>query len=287
MWHLRVGAGDENRTHSRLLGRQSPHLEDTRVEPPAGIEPAPRRYQRRARPSSYRGSRPCGDHPLGRALGLESRWRWRQRESNPPRVACKASLHPSAIPVVEPARVELALLRCQRSVLPLDDGPVVTVRWNRRESNPHPCLAKAVSSHWTTTPSLRAGKESNLVLRIWNPIGHLDLRPVRRARSPGALQRLVAVTIRSHWRDKPAATPVASRGISWSLLSESNALCSFRKRATGSTGGEIGEIDGNRTRVSWATTSCLSHSATISMSRGRENRTRRILLPKQAAHLGR
>ena len=47
----RVGGRTRASLHG---GRTTKHNVDP--EPPAGIEPAPRRYQRRARPSSYRGN---------------------------------------------------------------------------------------------------------------------------------------------------------------------------------------------------------------------------------------
>ena len=90
----------------------------------------------------------------------------------------------------------------------------------------------------------------------------------------------------SHARDRRAATPVASVGISLPRRDRA-CLARFRKPRASSRGREIWVIDRNRTGIARATFACLTtrpRPPYVSLRRRDRSRTCCSLFPKQAAY---
>jgi hypothetical protein len=115
-------------------------------EPPERIGLSSPAYQTGALPLSYRGKSWSGwvIHPLE---ARRNAW-WRRWESNPPRVACKASLCPSTFPI--------ARRPCQRTGHS-PSGVSPDDRWNQRESNSHFQLARLAHAHRVVAPMRKNG----------------------------------------------------------------------------------------------------------------------------------
>ena len=110
------------------------------------------------------------------------------RETTEPHPRCA---RPQANDLVRVERIELPFTASETAALPLDD----TRSWSTRpESNRLPLRWQR--SVLPTGPRVQwqAVKESNLRLRVWNPGGHHDLRPM--APGEGIEPPASAVTVR-------------------------------------------------------------------------------------------
>src|SRR6266540_1570521 len=86
-------------------------LHPDELDPAIGFEPTSSSFVERCSSTELRGEN----------------W-WRQSVTLRPRRSCKDHLHPCAVPMVDPRRIELLSFRCERNALPLSYEPVIGCR---------------------------------------------------------------------------------------------------------------------------------------------------------------